>query len=60
MRDNFNLALTLLADLHDVAKVAYAAVDFNLVVKEFFKIRDVENLVRCRLRGIDDVLQGDW
>lgn len=57
MRDNFDLAVALLADLHGIAQIPHPVIDFDLVVQEFLKRGDVEDLVRCGLRGVDDVLQ---
>lgn len=56
MGNNLNLAVALLANLHDVAEIANTVVDFDLVVQEFFKGGDIEDLVRGRLRCVDDVL----
>ena len=57
MRDNFNLAVALLANLHRITQIAHAVVDFDLVVQEFLKRGDVEDFVRSGLRGVDDVLE---
>lgn len=54
--DDLNLAVALLADYHRVAQVPDPILDFDLVVQELFKRGDVENLVRCWLGGVDDVL----
>lgn len=56
MGNNFNLAITLLANLYRIAEIANAIVDFDLVVKEFFKGGDIEDLVRGRLGCVDDIL----
>lgn len=56
MRNHLDLAISLLADLHDVPQVPHAVVDFDLVVEEFLKSGDVENFVRDGLGGVDDVL----
>ena len=56
MRDDLNLALSLLADLNDFTEVAYSAIDFDLVVKELLKGGNIEDLIRGGLRSIDNVL----
>lgn len=56
MRDHLDLAVALLANLHGVAEVADAVVDFDLVVEELFKSADIEDFVCGGLRGVDDVL----
>jgi hypothetical protein len=57
--DDLDLALTLLGDLDDVAEVSGAAVNLDLVLEELLEGRDVEDLVRRRLGGVDDKLLGD-
>ena len=54
--NDFNLPFTLLANLDRVAQIPYAVVDFDLVVQEFFKGRNVEDLVGGGLGGVDDEL----
>lgn len=56
MGDNLNLAIALLANLHRIAEISNAVVDFDLVVQKLFKSGDIEDLVRCRLGCVDDVL----
>lgn len=56
MGNNLNLAIALLANLHRIAEIANAVVDFDLVVQELFKSGDIEDLVRGRLGCVDDVL----
>ena len=56
MGNNFNLAITLLANLYRIAEIANAIVDLDLVVEEFFKGGDIEDLVRGRLGCVDDIL----
>lgn len=56
MGDNLNLAIALLANLHRIAEISNAVVDFDLVVQKLFKGGDIEDLVRCRLGCVDDVL----
>ena len=56
MGDNLDLALPLLTDLHHIAQVPHAPVDFNLVMQELFESGDVEDFIRGGLRGVDDEL----
>ena len=56
MSNDLNLSLTGLGDLNDIAKVSNATVDLNFVLEELLKGGDVENLVGCGLRSVDDVL----
>jgi hypothetical protein len=57
--DDLDLALTLLGDLDNVAEVSGAAVNLDLVLEELLEGRDVEDLVRRRLGGVDDELLGN-
>ena len=54
--NDFNLPFTLLANLDRVAQISYAIVDLDLVVQELLKGRNVEDLVRGGLGGVDDEL----
>ena len=56
MCHHLDLALSLLANLNGVAQVPDAAVYLDLVVEEFLKGRDIEDLVRGGLRSVDDEL----
>lgn len=56
MGNNLNLAITLLANLHRIAEISNAVIDLDLIVQEFLKGGDIEDLVRSRLGGVDDVL----
>lgn len=56
MGNNLNLAIALLANLHRIAEIANAIVDFDLVVQELFKGGDIEDLVRGRLGCVDGIL----
>jgi hypothetical protein len=56
VRNNLDLAITLLRDLNRVAEVANAAVDLDLVLQKLLKGGDVEDLVASGLRGVDDEL----
>lgn len=57
MRDDLDLAVPLLADLHGIAQVVHAVVDLDLVVQELLEGGDVEDLVGRGLRGVDDELK---
>jgi hypothetical protein len=57
VRNDFDLALTLLRDLNNITKIPYTAIDLNLVLKEFLESGDIEDLVAGRLRSIDDELR---
>ena len=57
MRDNLNLSIASLGDQDLVPEVADTALDLDAVVEEFFKDRDVKDLVACRLRSVDDELR---
>ena len=54
--NDFDLPFTLLANLDRVAQITHAIVDLDLVVQELLKGRNVENLVRSGLGGVDDEL----
>jgi hypothetical protein len=45
VRNDLNLSLTGLGDLDDIAEIANAAVDLDLVLEELLEGGDVENLV---------------
>ena len=55
MSNNLNLPLSRswLRDNDVVAQIPYSSVDLDLVVEEFLKGRDIEDLVGCWLRSID-------
>jgi len=57
--NNLNLSLALLGDLNDIAEVANAAINLDLVLEELLEGGDVEDLVACGLRSVDDELLGD-
>jgi hypothetical protein len=57
VRNNLNLALSLLGDLHDVTEVSDTAIDLYLVLEELLECRDIEDLVAGGLRSIDDELR---
>lgn len=54
--NNLNLAVTLLGNLNDIAEVSGAAVNLDAVVEELLEGSNVEDLVRRRLRRVDDEL----
>ena len=56
--NDLDLALALLRDDHGIAQVSDPSIDLDLVVKKLLESRDVEDLVRGRLRGVDDKLSG--
>lgn len=56
MCHDLDLAVALLADLDRLAEVVGAPVDLDAVVQELLECGDIEDLVRCRLRGVDDEL----
>ena len=53
MRNNLDLPISLLANLHRIAEVPDTIVDLDLIVQELFESGDIEDLVRGRLRGVD-------
>lgn len=56
MRNNLDLSIADLGDLHNIAEVTDAAVDLDLVLEELLEGGDVEDLVACGLRSVDDEL----
>lgn len=56
VRNNLDLAITLLRDLDGVAEVTGTAVNLYTVVKELLKGSDIEDLVIRGLGGVDDEL----
>ncbi|KAJ8612323.1 hypothetical protein MRB53_037533 [Persea americana] len=56
VRNNLDLALSLLADGNGLAQVAGPAVDLYALVEELLKGGDIENLVRGRLGAVDNEL----
>jgi hypothetical protein len=59
VRNDLDLAITLLADLNGITKVTSAALDLDAVVQELLESLDVEDLVVDGLRAVDDELLGD-
>lgn len=56
MRNHLDLPLALLAYLHNIAEIPDTAIDLDLFVEELLEGGDVEDLVRGRLRGVDNEL----
>jgi hypothetical protein len=56
VRNNLDLSVADLGDLHNIAEVTDAAVDLDLVLEELLEGGDVEDLVACGLRSVDDEL----
>lgn len=54
--DNLDLSLALLGDLDGITEVSNTAVDLDLVLEELLEGGDVEDLVACGLRSVDDEL----
>jgi hypothetical protein len=54
--NDLDLAIASLGDLDGLAEVADAALNLDLLVKELLEGRDVEDLVACGLRSVDDEL----
>ena len=54
---DLDLAISSLTNLNNIPKITNAAVNLNLVVEKFFEGRDVEDLIRGRLRSVDDELK---
>ena len=59
MRHHLDLPIPRAIDLHDLAQIADPVVHLDLVVQELLKRGDVEDLVRGRLRRVDDELLRD-
>lgn len=57
MRHDLNLAVASLADQDRLAEVAGASVDLDPVMQELLEGGDIEDFVRGRLRGVDDILE---
>lgn len=57
MGNNLNLAITNGVDDNVVTEVADTALDLDAVVEELLEGRDIEDLVACGLRSVDDELR---
>lgn len=58
MGNNFNLPITLLADLHHISKIPYSVIDLDLIVQELFEGGNIEDFIAGGLTCIDDKLNG--
>ena len=56
MGSDLDLAITDLLDLDNIAEVANAAVNLDLVLEELLEGADVEDLVAGGLRSVNDEL----
>jgi hypothetical protein len=56
VRNNLDLSIANLGDLDSISEVSDTAINLDLVLKELLEGGDVEDLVACRLRSIDDEL----
>jgi hypothetical protein len=56
VRSDLNLPVTEVLDQHDISEVADTVVNLYLVLKELLEGGNVEDLVACRLRSVDDEL----
>ena len=56
VRSDFNLSITEVLDQHDISEVADTVVNLDLVLEELLEGGNVEDLVACRLRSVDDEL----
>jgi hypothetical protein len=57
VRNDLDLAITLLGDGDGVAEVAGAAIDLDAIVKELLESLDVKDLIVDRLGAVDDELR---
>ena len=60
MRNDFNLPIALLANLHGVPKIPGTVVNLDLVMEEFLKGGNIENLIGGGLGSIDYELRIPW
>jgi hypothetical protein len=56
VRNDFNLALSLLRNLYNIAKVSDAAINLYLVLEELLESGNIEDFVAGGLRSVDDEL----
>ena len=56
MRHHLDLPIPLLADRDRVAQVAHPVIHLDFIMQEFFKGRNIKDLVRGWLGGVDDEL----
>jgi hypothetical protein len=57
VRNNLDLSIANLGDLDGISEVSDTAINLDLVLEELLEGGDVEDLVACGLRGIDDELE---
>lgn len=53
---NLNFSIANILDLNDITEVSDTAVNLDLVLEELLEGGDVEDLVACGLRSVDDEL----
>jgi hypothetical protein len=56
VRSDLDLPITEILDQHNIAEVSDTIVNLDFVLKELLEGGDVEDLVACRLRSVDDEL----
>jgi len=56
VRSDLNLSITEVLDQHNIPEVADTVVNLDLVLEELLEGGDIEDLVACRLRSVDDEL----
>jgi hypothetical protein len=56
VRNDLDLSVSLLRDLHSIAEVSNTSINLNLVLEELLEGGDVEDLVAGGLRSVDDEL----
>jgi len=56
VRSDLNFPVTEVLDQHDISEVADTIVNLDLVLEELLEGGNVEDLVACRLRSVDDEL----
>jgi len=53
---DLNLPIAEILDQHDITEVSDAVINLDLVLKELLEGGNVEDLVACGLRSVDDEL----
>jgi hypothetical protein len=56
VRSDLDLPIAEILDQHNVAEVSDTVVNLDLVLEELLEGGDVEDLVACRLRSVDNEL----
>jgi len=59
VRSDLNLPIAEILDQHDITEVSDTVINLDLVLKELLEGGNVEDLVACGLRSVDDELVGD-